>query len=123
MYVRFTELPVVDQDRAVAFYTEKLGFRVAQDRPYHEGWRWITLQIPGSQTKILLTRKTAETARDGVPSLVLTVDDVFQSYRQLKEKGVLFTTEPTDAPWDGREVFAVFQDSEENLVMIGTEGR
>ena len=71
----------------------------------------------------MLTRKTAETARDGVPSLVLTVDDVFQSYRQLKEKGVLFTTEPTSAPWDGREVFAVFQDSEENLVMIGTEGR
>ena len=60
MYVRFAELPVVDQDRAVKFYTEKLGFRVAQDRPYQEGWRWITLEIPGAQTKILLTRKAED---------------------------------------------------------------
>lgn len=123
MYVRFIELPVVDQDRAMAFYTEKLGLRIAQDRPYQEGWRWITLEIPGSQTKILLTRKTDQTARDGVPSLVLTVDDVLQTYQQIKEKGVVFTTEPTTAPWDEGEVFAVFQDSEGNLVMIGTEGR
>lgn len=123
MYVRFIELPVVDQDRATAFYTEKLGLRIAQDRPYQEGWRWITLEIPGSQTKILLTRKTDQTARDGVPSLVLTVDDVLQTYQQIKEKGVVFTTEPTTAPWDEGEVFAVFQDSEGNLVMIGTEGR
>lgn len=119
MYVRFVELPVVDQDRAVAFYTEKLGFRVAQDRPYQEGWRWITLEIPGAQTKVLLTRRTEEEARDGVPSLVLTVDDVPKRYREINAKGVVFTTEPTSAPWDESEVFAVLQDSEGNLVMLG----
>lgn len=122
MHVRFTELPVVDQDRAVAFYTEKLGFRVAQDRPYQEGWRWITLEIPGEKTRILLIRRKADEARDGVPSLVLTVDDVHRSYRQLKQKGVAFTDEPKTAPWDEREAYAVLQDSEGNLVMIGTEG-
>lgn len=122
MYVRFTELPVVDQDRAVAFYTEKLGFRVAQDRSYQEGWRWITLEIPGAQTKILLTRRTEEEARDGVPSLVLTVDDVSKMYEELKEKDVVFTSEPTAAPWDDGEVFAVLRDSEGNLVMLGSGG-
>ena len=121
MYVRFTELPVVDQDRAVKFYTEKLGFRVAQDRPYQEGWRWITLEIPGSQTKILLTRKADGTEKNGVPSLVLTVDDVFKSYGDLKEKDVDFATEPTSGDWDETEVFAVLKDSEGNLVMLGTE--
>lgn len=118
-YVRFVELPAVDQERAVKFYTEKLGFRVAQDREYKEGWRWVSLEIPEAQTKILLTQKSGET-RD-VPSLVLTVDDVYASYRELKEKGVEFTTGPDEAPWDGGEVFAVFRDSEGNLVMIGSE--
>lgn len=121
MYVRFTALPVVDQDRAVRFYTENLGFRVAQDRPYQEGWRWITLKIPGSQTKILLTRKIDEQASHGVPSLVLTVDDVFKSYQALKDKGVVFTKEPAGAPWDDGEVYAILRDSEGNLVMLGTE--
>lgn len=121
MYVRFTSLPVLDQDRAVRFYTEKLGLRVAQNRPYQEDWNWITLQIPGSRTRILLSRKPGTEDGDSVPSLVLTVDDVFGAYRDLKEKGVEFTTEPTTAPWDDTEVFAVFKDTEGNLVMIGTE--
>lgn len=121
MYIRFTELPVVDQDRAVKFYKEKLGFRVADDRGYKEGWRWITLEIPGAQTKILLTRKNDGDERNGVPSLVLTVDDVVKIHDDLKAKGVEFTTEPTGADWDESEVLAVFKDSEGNLVMLGTE--
>lgn len=120
VYVRFTELPVIDQDRAVAFYTEKLGLRVAQDSPYQEGWRWITLEIPDAQTKILFTRKAGDEGTDA-PSLVLTVDDVVRSYEEIKEKGVVFTTAPTQAPWNPEEVFAVLRDSEGNLVMLGSE--
>lgn len=119
-YVRFVELPATDQQRAVKFYTEKLGFRVALDREYQEGWRWVTLEIPGAQTKILLTKSNGA-SRD-VPSLVLTVDDVDAIYQDLKEKGVEFTTTPQQAPWNSGETFAVFRDSEGNLVMIGTEG-
>src|SRR5690606_18864398 len=100
MYVRFTPLPVVDQDRAIAFYTEALGFRVAEDSPYQEGWRWVLLEIPGAQTKVLLTRKRAEEPRDGTPSLVLTVDDVHKHWQQLAAKGVVFTSEPAVAPWN-----------------------
>ena len=98
MYVRFTALPVVDQDRAVGFYTENLGFRVAQDRPYQDGWRWITLEIPGSGTKILLTRKPDKNVSEGVPALVLTVDDVLKCHQELKEKGVVFTSKPERGP-------------------------
>lgn len=128
MYVRFVELPAVDQDRAVRFYTETLGLRVAEDRPYQQdGWRWILLEIPGAQTRILLSRKGAgETHQTrGEPSLVLTVDDVHAMYQEIKEKGVVFTQEPTRAFWDPDEVFAVFRDSEDNLVMLGsrTTGR
>lgn len=121
MFIRFAELPVVDQDRAAAFYTEKLGMRLAEDRPYEEDWRWITLEIPGARTKVLLTRKADGESRNGAPSLVLTVDDVHALCRELNEKGVEFTTEPQTAPWDEGEVYAVLRDSEGNLVMIGTK--
>ena len=123
MYVRFAELPVVDQDRAVAFYTEKLGFRVAEDVPYGDGWRWLTLEIPGAQTKILLTRKTDSVEEDGAPRLALTVDDIHDTYRRLREKGVVFLGEPTESTWGSREVFALFRDSEDNLLMVGTDDR
>src|SRR5690554_1116963 len=122
MYVRFTELPVIDQDRAVEFYTGKLGFRVAQDSPYQDGWRWITREIPGAQTSILLTRKMDD-KDTGAPSLVLTVDDVTSSYQELESKGVVFTTEPTQASWNPDELYAVLRDSEGNLVMIGSESK
>ena len=120
MYVRFVELPAVDQDRAVRFYTQKLGLRVAQDSPYQEGWRWIFLEIPGAQTKLLLTRKDTSANRT-TPALVLTVADIRQRYRELTEKGVVFTQEPTPAFWDPDQLFAVFQDSEGNLVMLGSK--
>ena len=45
--VKFVSIPVVDQDRALAFYTEKLGFRVATDQPFDGKQRWIELAIPG----------------------------------------------------------------------------
>ena len=120
MHVRFSELPAVDQDRAVRFYTENLGLRVAEDRPYQEGWRWILLEIPGAQTMLRLSPKAAGSPSD-VPALVLTVDDVYARYREMKVKGVVFTQEPTPAFWNPQEVFAVLRDSEDNLVMLGSE--
>lgn len=122
MYVRFAELPVADQDRAIAFYTENLGFRVVQDTPYEEdGWRWVILEIPGAQTKILLSRRP-NTEEGDVPSLVLTVDDVHRWYEELKAKGVSFKTGPSRAMWNDAEVYAVLRDSEGNLVMLGSDG-
>lgn len=114
-------MPAVDQKRAVQFYTEKLGFRVAEDRPYQGGWRWVTLEIPGAQTKVLLTQKRDGEAAGGTPALVLTVDDAYATHRELAAKGVTFTSGPAVAPWDAGEVFALLQDSEGNLVMIGSK--
>ena len=54
--VKFTSVPVSDQDRALAFYTEKLGFRLLTDQPFSEDQRWIELGIPGADTRIVLFR-------------------------------------------------------------------
>lgn len=119
-FVRFAELPVTDQDRAVRFYTGTLGLTVAQDAPYKEGWRWIELEIPGGQTRILLTENLSEDQTDA-PRLVLVAADVKQTYREMADKGVVFTSEPVQAPWNPAETFAVFRDSEGNTIVIGSE--
>jgi lactoylglutathione lyase len=119
-YVRFAELPVSNQDRALRFYTETLGLRVAQDSPYQEDWRWISLEIPGAQTKILFSRRSDE-AESNAPSLLIDVDDVHESYEELKSKGVTFTQTPTTSPWGSGEEYALFRDSEGNTIMLGSE--
>jgi lactoylglutathione lyase len=119
-HVKFAELPVTHQERAVQFYTEKLGLRVAQDAPYQEGWRWITLEIPGAATKILFTQRSNEAASD-VPSLVLVAADVRTTYTALQQKGVVFTQTPTQAEWNSGETYALLRDSEGNTILIGSE--
>lgn len=118
-FVKFTELPVVDQDRALSFYTEKLGLRVAQDTPYKDGWRWIELAIPGAETRILLTAQTGE-VRSDTPRLVIISDDVDATYRKLSANGVVFTKEPSNAPWNSGQRFAQLRDSEGNAIIIST---
>jgi lactoylglutathione lyase len=119
-HVKFSELAVEDQDRAIAFYTEKVGFEVAQDSPYKEGWRWVELAIPGADTRVLLT-KQPDNYEKGLPRLVLVTDDVEKTYEELTSKGVRFQKAPTQAPWNPGETFAQFEDSEGNGVVLGSE--
>jgi lactoylglutathione lyase len=119
-HIKFVELPVSDQDRALKFYTEILGFTVRKDSPYKDKWRWIELQIPGADTAALLTEKSSDKEPDK-PSLVLVVDDVIDVHKALAAKNVRFTQEPTPAPWNKNQLFALLQDSEGNIVMIGSE--
>lgn len=118
-FVKFAELPVADQDRAVSFYTEKLGFQVAKDAPYGDSWRWIELAVPGAETQILLTRRQPD-AKSDAPRLVFIADDVDATYRDLDAKGVVFTQQPTDAPWNPGQRFAQFRDSEGNGIVISS---
>jgi catechol 2,3-dioxygenase-like lactoylglutathione lyase family enzyme len=98
---------VRDQDEALAFYTEKLGFRVHTDAR-NGNYRWLTVQhpeqpsfqlglfTPGAPT---VDEATAQALREAVakgamPPLVLVVDDVRAAYDRMKARGVEFTQEP-----------------------------
>ncbi|AZT85741.1 glyoxalase [Marinobacter sp. NP-4(2019)] len=118
-FVKFAELPVMDQDRALRFYTEKIGLKVAQDAPYMGEWRWIELEIPGAETRIMFTKRQDEGNED-TPRLVLIADSVDAMYQELNKKGVHFTKPPTTAPWNPSETFAQFRDSEGNGIVIGS---
>ena len=52
--VKFVSIPVADQDRALTFYTEVLGFRLLTDQPFNEKQRWLELGIPGADTRVVL---------------------------------------------------------------------
>lgn len=100
-------LYVRDQDEALAFYVEKLGFRVHTD-VRNGDYRWLTVQHPDQPSLQLGLFKpgppvhdeaTAQTlhaivAKGAMPPLVLSVDDCRAAYKRMHAAGVEFTQEP-----------------------------
>lgn len=114
--IKFTEVKAADQARALAFYTQKLGMTVHTDAEIGND-RWIELDIPGAETKLVLSKGTPQ---DGRPALVFETDDVQKAFDDLKGKGVQFTTGVEQAPWG---THAMFKDSEGNLILLSQDPR
>ena len=107
--VEMVGLYVRDQDEALAFYVEKLGFRVHTDARGGD-YRWLTVQHPDQPSfqlglftpeSPMLDAATAQTlraivAKGAMPPLVLNVDDCRAAYDTLSARGVEFTQEPID---------------------------
>lgn len=116
--IKFLGIPVRDQDRALQFYTEKLGFRVLTDQQFSEKQRWIELSIPGAETGVVLF--TPDGHEDRIGSFVNTsweVDDVEAAYKELKARDVEFAGPPAKQPWG---TFAVMKDSEGNQIVLSS---
>jgi len=86
--VKFASIPVTDQDRALAFYTEKLGFRLATDQPFSDEQRWIELGILGADTRVVLFRFDENLKPGGNMNVTFWADDVEATARELKSNGV-----------------------------------
>ncbi|MEF7440779.1 VOC family protein [Paenibacillus lautus] len=124
MKIIVTSIFVQDQDRALEFYSEKLGFVKKEDVPVGE-FRWITLVSPYVQdgTELLLEPNEHPAAKEyqkkifaeGIPATMFGVEDIRKEYERLREKGVKFTMEPTKM---GELTIAVFDDTCGNLIQI-----
>ncbi len=102
-------LYVRDQDEALAFYVEKLGFKVHTD-VRNGDYRWLTVQhpdqpslqlglfVPGPPVHDAATAQSlrAMVAKGAMPGFVLTVDDCRAAHERMRARGVEFTQEPTD---------------------------
>ena len=97
--VKFASIPVTDQDRAIAFYTEKMGFRLVTDQPFTDEQRWIELGIPGADTRVVLFRFDDSLKPGGQMNITFWSDDVEATARELKNKGVEFVMEPKRESW------------------------
>lgn len=124
--IKLTSVSIDDYDKALHFYTEILGFEKKHDIEMGNGDRWITVVSPADPngTELLLepnaeypAMKALKTAlvSDGIPFTAFEVDDVQSEYDRLRQLGVNFTMEPTDA---GESTIAALDDTCGNLIQI-----
>jgi catechol 2,3-dioxygenase-like lactoylglutathione lyase family enzyme len=117
-HVKFVGVPVTNQDRALLFYTEKLGFKVVTDQPMGDQ-RWIELKIPGADTRVVLFTPTGHQDRIGTFfNGAFATDNVETTYRELKDKGVVFDGEPKKEPWG---TYVTFRDVDNNQFVLGSK--
>jgi catechol 2,3-dioxygenase-like lactoylglutathione lyase family enzyme len=124
MRIHVTSVLVDDQDKALAFYTDVLGFVKKTEIPLGAA-RWLTVVSPDDPdgTELLLEPDGHPAARpfkqalveDGIPFTSFAVDDVQAEHARLRARGVRFTQEPTEM---GGVTTAVFDDTCGNLIQI-----
>jgi catechol 2,3-dioxygenase-like lactoylglutathione lyase family enzyme len=97
-------LVVRDYDEAIAFYTQKLGFTLAEDSPRENGKRWVRVTPPGSSGPSLLLARAATPEQlasvgnqtGGRVFLFLETDDFDRDHAALQARGVRFVRDPKD---------------------------
>lgn len=124
MKIIVTSIFVQDQDKALEFYTNTLGFVIKHDVPVGK-FRWITVVSPDDQdgTELLLEPNEHPAAKEyqkkisaeGIPATMFGVEDVREEYNRLMKLGVKFTMEPTKM---GEFTIAVLDDTCGNLIQI-----
>lgn len=124
MKIHITSVFVDDQAKAESFYCGKLGFEVKNDVPLGEH-RWLTVvsaEAPDGPELLLepsdhpaVGPYKAALVADGIPAHSFQVEDLETEYRKLKERGVVFVMEPTEA---GPVRMAVIDDTCGNLIQL-----
>lgn len=117
--IKFISVPVKDQDAALKFYTESLGFKVQTDQEFVPGGqRWIELSIPGSSTGLSLFTPEGHEDRVGTfQPISFWCDDVSETAEGLKRRGVKFFQEPKKESWGSS---AIFEDVEGNKFVLSS---
>jgi catechol 2,3-dioxygenase-like lactoylglutathione lyase family enzyme len=128
MRINMASVLVDNQEKALRFYTEVLGFKPKTDVPVGEH-RWITVVSPEDPdgTELLLEPDEHPAAKpfkealvtDGIPFTAFAVDDVRAEFERLRGLGVRFTQEPTEM---GPVITAVLDDTCGNLIQISQAG-
>jgi len=117
--IKFTTIPVSNQDAALDFYTKKLGFTIFTDQPFNDKQRWIELSIPGAQTGLVLFTPEGQEDRIGAfAGISFLCDDVQKTYELYKSRGVEFVQPPKVEPWG---TSAIFKDQDGNQFVLGTK--
>ena len=124
MKINLASVFVDDQDKALSFYTETLGFVKKTEVPAGE-FKWLTVVSPEDPDGVELLLEPSDhpavkpfrdaIVADGIPYTSFAVDDVQAEYERLSARGVKFVQEPTSM---GPVTTAVFDDTCGNLIQI-----
>ena len=124
MRIKLNSIFVDNQDKALNFYTTVLGFKKSKEIPVGE-FKWLTVTSPEGPADVeLVLEPNANPAakafqeaifKQGIPITAFEVDDLRAEHRRLKERGVMFTMQPTE---QGPVVIAIFADTCGNLIQL-----
>lgn len=124
MKIKLTSVIVDDQDKALKFYTEVLGFVKKTDIPVGK-FKWLTVVSPDGPDDIELAlepnenpaAKTFQKAlfEQGIPLTAFAVEDIQKEYERMKKLDVMFSKEPTKT---GQVTIAIFDDTCGNLIQL-----
>jgi uncharacterized glyoxalase superfamily protein PhnB len=117
--VAYVSLFVTNQDKALDFYTNVLGFEKRIDNPTPSGPRWLTVAVTGQDFELVLWPGTPGKGQPvyGRVSAAYTIEvnDCRKMFETLKARGVKFDTEVLEYPWGS---VAVFQDPDGNRLQL-----
>ena len=118
MKIANAQLWVQDQEEALKFWTEKVGFTLVTDQPFSDEQRWIELAVRDSDTRFVLFTPDGQQDRIGsVFNGALACDDVEATWRQLSARGVIFDSPPKKSSWGS---FATFRDPDGNQFVLSS---
>ena len=115
--IKFVSVPTRDQDRALAFYIDKLGFKLVTDQPFDETQRWIELRLGTSETRLVLFAMDTGPQPGFAFNGALACDNVERTYEELTERGVEFTSPPQKESWG---TFATIKDPDGNQFVLSS---
>ena len=110
-------VPVADQDDAIKFYTDTLGFTLAADVPFGEGGRWVEVTPPGGGASLALAPPQGEYQPGRMTGVALESPDPKADHAELKKKGVDVDSDL----WGGDGTVPLgffFRDNNKNQLMV-----
>lgn len=113
--IQLISLPVTDQDRALRFYVDVLGFDLVRDSPMGPGQRWVQVAPPGAQTSITLVTWFPTMPPGSAKGIVLESDGLDADVAALAARGLAIEGGIQSEPW-GR--FVTFDDPDGNGIVL-----
>jgi catechol 2,3-dioxygenase-like lactoylglutathione lyase family enzyme len=109
---------VSNQDKALQFYCDVLGWTKTEDAPMGPTMRWLTVAPPAAATSIALSLPSWHTSKPSLEmgiqtGIAFAVDDMKSTYAELKKRGVQFKGEPEMMPWGKLGVWFLDPDGNE----------
>ena len=114
-HISVVSIPVSDQERARAFYVERLGLEVIADTTFGDDLRWVQLGFHGAATSITLVTWFDEMPAGSLRGLVVDCEDIDAEHRRLSERGVPFLGPPAPQPGG---IFCMFRDPDGNVIAL-----
>lgn len=116
-HVAITGFVVGDQEEALDFWTNRVGFETRSDHPYGEGTRWLEVAPPGAATRVVLSPASEEDPMrvSPVPVMGFEAEDIRATHEAMTARGVAFVEPPTTQPWGTQ---AVFRDPDGHLFVL-----